>query len=416
MATTVQTPPRTIISRLLNHKIDHSYHPHFEDLVVKPLTNILPLLTGFTLLAGVLLLIHISIPQAEPYTSKFLSLSHRQPSTGLYSIGNGDVCFVLFEVLTLVGLREGCMKYLLAPFARVMGVSKERKVVRFSEQGWILMYYSVFWPLGMLIWTKSPHFSDMDQLWIDWPQRDVDGLIKFYILTQLAYWIQQVISVNIEARRKDYWLNVVHHFITITLILLCYVYHHTRVGSLILVMMDAIEILFPFAKCLRYLGFTTLCDVVFCIFFITWIMSRHVLYLMTCWSVYSDVPRIIEPSCFMGSASDLHGPLPVPDDWWHLIEPWLYPKGIVCHSDNFRVSILAYLLVLQVLMMIWFGFICKVAIGVLGGRAAEDVRSDVESDEEDSEAVANGSGWQQSQLQPGRCVGSNENKIHCKEE
>ncbi|EWG36211.1 hypothetical protein FVEG_00328 [Fusarium verticillioides 7600] len=383
MATTVQTPPRTIILRLLNHKI------------------------GFTLLAGVILLIHISIPQAEPYTSKFLFLSHRQPSTGLYSVGDGDVCFVLFEVLTLAGLREGCMKYLLAPFARVMGVSKERKVVRFSEQGWILMYYSVFWPLGMLIWAKSPHFSDMDQLWIHWPQRDIDGLIKFYILTQLAYWIQQVISVNIEARRKDYWLNVVHHFITITLILLCYVYHHTRVGSLILVMMDAIEILFPFAKCLRYLGFTTLCDLVFFLFFVTWIVSRHVLYLMTCWSVYSDVPRIIEPSCFMGSANDLHGPLPVPDDWWHLIEPWIYPKGKVCHSDSFRVSILAYLLLLQVLMMIWFGFICKVAIGVLDGRAAEDVRSDVESDEEDSEPVANGSGWQQSQLQPGRRVGSN---------
>lgn len=96
-----------------------------------------------------------------------------------------------------------------------------------------------------LIWTKASHFANMDQLWIDWPQRDVDGLTKFYILTQLSYWIQQVISVNIEARRKDYWLNVVHHFITITLILVSYVYHHTRVGGLILVMMDAIEILFP---------------------------------------------------------------------------------------------------------------------------------------------------------------------------
>nr|ACB12563.1 Fum18 [Fusarium oxysporum] len=370
MATAVKTSPRTVISRPLNHGI------------------------GLPLLAVALLLIHISIPQAAPYTSKFLLLSHRQPSTGLYSIGHGDVCFVLFKVLTLASLREGCMKYLLAPFARAMGVSKERKVIRFSEQGWILMYYSVFWPLGMLIWTKSSHFSDMDQLWTDWPQRDVDGLMKFYILTQLACWIQQVISVNFEARRKDYWLIVVHHFITITLILVSYVYHHTRVGSLILVMMDAIEILFPFAKCLRYLGHTTLCDVLFCLFFITWILSRHVLYLMTCWSVYSDVPRIIEQSCFMGSADDLHGPLPVPDDWWHLIEPWLYPN---------------------VLMMLWFGFICKVAIGVLDGRAADDVRSDDESDEEyqrteleeGSKSFANGSGWQKSQLQPGRSVRCN---------
>ncbi|KAF5966024.1 fumonisin biosynthetic ceramide synthase [Fusarium bulbicola] len=343
MATAVKTSPRTVISRPLNHGI------------------------GFPLLAIALLLIHISIPQAAPYTSKFLLLSHRQPSTGLYSIGHGNVCFILLQVLTLASLREGCMKYLLAPFARAIRVSKERKVIRFSEQGWILMYYS------------------------------------------------QVISVNFEARRKDYWLIVVHHFITITLILVSYVYHRTRVGSLILVMMDAIEVLFPFAKCLRYPGYTTLCDVLFCLFFITWILSRHVLYLMTCWSVYSDVPRIIEQSCFMGSADDLHGPLPVPGDWWHLIEPWLYPNGIVCHTDNFRVSILAYLLLLQVLMMLWFGFICKVAIGVLNGRAADGVRSDDESDEEcqrteieeGSKPFANGSGWQKSQLQPGRSVRCN---------
>ncbi|VTT64146.1 unnamed protein product [Fusarium fujikuroi] len=390
MATTVGTPPEAGTLRPFNYK------------------------TGFSLLAMALLFIDFSMPQAAPYTAKFLWLSHRQSSTGLYSIGNGDVCFVLFKVLTLSWLRESCMDYLLAPFAAAMGVAKERKRIRFSEQGWVLMYYTVFWPLGMFIWTKESHFANMDHLWTGWPQRDIDGLTKFYILTQLSYWIQQVISVNIEARRKDYWLNVVHHFITITLILVSYVYHHTRVGVLILVMMDAIEILFPFAKCLRYLGYTTLCDVVFCLFFITWVLSRHVLYLMTCWSVYSDVPRIMEVSCFIGSAGNLHGPLPVPDNWWHLIEPWLYPNGIVCHSNGFRISILVYLLLLQVLMMMWFGFICKVAIGVLDGRVVDDVRSDEESDEgsqiteleKDTNSFATVSSWQESRLQPRRSARS----------
>lgn len=105
-----------------------------------------------------------------------------------------------------------------------------------------------------VIWTKQSYFANMDHLWIDWPQRDIDGLTKFYILTQLSYWIQQVISVNVEARRKDYWLNVAHHFITITLILVSYVYHHTRVGVLILVMMDAIEILFPLRSSRHHLA------------------------------------------------------------------------------------------------------------------------------------------------------------------
>lgn len=102
-----------------------------------------------------LLYIDCSMPQAAPYTSKFLWLSHRQSSTGLYSIGNGDVCFVLFKVLTLSWLRESCMEYLLAPFAAAMGVAKKRKRIRFSEQGWVLMYYTVFWPLGMVLFGLS---------------------------------------------------------------------------------------------------------------------------------------------------------------------------------------------------------------------------------------------------------------------
>lgn len=116
----------------------------------------------------------------------------------------------------------------------------------------------------------------------------------------------------------------------------------------------------------------------------------------------------MEASCFIGSAGNLHGPLPVPDDWWHLIEPWLYPNGIVCHSNGFRISILVYLLLLQVLMMMWFGFICKVAIGVLDGRVVDDVRSDEESDEgpqiteveKDANSFATVSSWQESRLQP----------------
>lgn len=85
----------------------------------------------------------------------------------------------------------------------------------------------------------------MKELWSDWPQSELGGLMKFYILAQWAYWIQQAISVNIEAQRKDYMEMLVHHAITICLITSCYAYHQTRVGHLILVLMDVVELIFP---------------------------------------------------------------------------------------------------------------------------------------------------------------------------
>ena len=42
------------------------------------------------------------------------------------------------------------MEYILAPFARLQGVTKRKMLTRFSEQAWLLVYYSVFWTLGMV--------------------------------------------------------------------------------------------------------------------------------------------------------------------------------------------------------------------------------------------------------------------------
>ncbi|KAJ5002565.1 Sphingosine N-acyltransferase-like protein FUM18 [Colletotrichum sp. SAR 10_66] len=129
----------------------------------------------------------------------------------------------------------------------------------------------------------------MKELWSNWPQRELDGLMKIYILAQWAYWAQQVISVNIEEKRKDYVEMLVHHAITLSLIAASYAYHQTRVGHLILVLMDVIELIFPLAKCLKYIGFKKVCDVVFGVFLFVWVFTRHVFYLMVvicAWSFF----------------------------------------------------------------------------------------------------------------------------------
>lgn len=73
----------------------------------------------------------------------------------------------------------------------------------------------------------------------------MDGLMKGYMLAQWSVWTQQILVVSIEARRKDYWQMIAHHFVTITLIATSYAYHHTRAGNLILVLMDIVEFMFP---------------------------------------------------------------------------------------------------------------------------------------------------------------------------
>lgn len=85
----------------------------------------------------------------------------------------------------------------------------------------------------------------MEELWTNWPNRELSGIMKAYLLPQWAFWLQQVLVIHIEERRKDHWQMLAHHFVTVTLIASCYAYHHTRVGNLILVLMDVVDLFLP---------------------------------------------------------------------------------------------------------------------------------------------------------------------------
>ncbi|KAI0407697.1 longevity-assurance protein [Xylaria palmicola] len=332
-----------------------------------------------------LLLVHAGFPSARPWTSRFFTLSGYNPATGKYATGHDDLYFVGFCVVLFSGIRAGSMKYVLAPFARWYGLSSKKRITRFSEQGWMLMYNAVFWTLGMRIYAASPHFLNLSELWTDWPQRELDRLTKGYVLAQLAYWTQQLLVVNLEARRHDYWQMIAHHFATIALIASAYAYHHMRVTNLIFVLMDAVELIFPLAKCLKCLGFTTICDIVFGIFLVTWLATRHVFYLMVCYSIYADSPRLMPASCYHGPAEKIQGPFPVSESTSHLLEPFRDSAGTICMTESIRMGFLAYLLVLQAIMIPWSWAIVRVAIRVVRGDGAEDVRSDDEGETDEVE-------------------------------
>lgn len=104
-----------------------------------------------------LALTHLCFPRARRRTQKFFTLSYYDPSTGLYMQGWDDLSLVTFWIVVFTGLRAGVMDYVLKPYARWGGVEKPKARVRFAEQAWLLLYYSVFWTLGMVCCPFSRH-------------------------------------------------------------------------------------------------------------------------------------------------------------------------------------------------------------------------------------------------------------------
>ncbi|KAL7282270.1 hypothetical protein ACG7TL_003740 [Trametes sanguinea] len=232
-----------------------------------------------------------------------------------------------------------------------------RSVIRFAEQGWSVIYYTAQWCFGVYVHHHLPtSVLNPINVWTDYPHVPLAGPIKFYYLLQTAFYMHQVLIINAEARRKDHWQMMTHHIITIVLMVGSYFYNYTRVGCLIMVLMDLCDIFLPLAKMFRYLGMSTLCDATFVTFLLSWFVTRHVLFLLaikTTWEAWYVVPRIWDPA-----------------------------RGHFMTKETY-FGFFAMLVALQIIQLIWFWMICRVAYRVVTGQGAEDTRSDDEDDEED---------------------------------
>lgn len=344
-----------------------------------------------------LALTHTCFPRARTTTRKFFELSYYDAASGQYTQGWDDFHFVSFGIIVFTALRAATMDYVLKPLARMGGIQKKKATVRFAEQGWLLIYCSIFWTLGMYINYNSEYWLNLYEIWNHFPTRAMSGLMKGYYLLQFAFWLQQILVINMEERRKDHWQMFTHHIITSALVSMSYSYYQTKVGNVILCLMDVVDIFLAGAKLLKYLGYQTACDIGFGIFIASWVIARHCLYIMVCWSIYATVPIAMPYGCYDSVSGDRLPDSPTtPADGGNeimreVLQPFRDPEGPVCFNSRIRWAFLGLLGGLQVITLVWLWMIIKVAYRVLSGQGADDTRSDDEGDEEE-ETYENGNG------------------------
>ncbi|KAH9219895.1 protein transporter of the TRAM superfamily, partial [Leptodontidium sp. 2 PMI_412] len=337
--------------------------------------------------------VHILSPQLRMHTRKFFSLSY-EASTGsgsVYMQGTDDVYFVVAWIVYFTALRALLIELLLQPLARILGVVKKSQL-RFAEQGWIFLYYSTMWVLGMSLWVNSEYWVSHAELWTAWPAREMSGLFKLYYLIQLAFSAQLLLAIHMEARRKDYVEMLTHHIITCSLFSITYVYRYTRAANVVLCLMDFVDILLPFAKLLRYLRYEMACNIAFGVFVVSWFITRHVLFLQLLWNTYKDVPgeRTMLYGCYNGATSQRIQHIPAqPDYFSHLLWPFQDLEGVICLNSEVKYIFLGMLFLLHTLSSIWFVMILKVIAGIFSGKSAEDIRSDDEGGQQEESPIEN---------------------------
>ena len=147
---------------------------------------------------------------------------------------------------------------------------------------------------------------------------------------------------------------------------------------------------------LKYLGYAKTCDIFFGMFVVVWLFTRQIFFPMVIYSVYAHSPIDMEPGCYFydgtmvpATSSSEYDALGGNVVWSNLVKAYTDREGPVCWNPTIRYSFLGLLLSLQAIIFLWFFMIVRVVVNVVRGNAADDVRSDDEGEDEQTEEMDN---------------------------
>ncbi|XP_074658815.1 ceramide synthase 2-like [Tubulanus polymorphus] len=242
-------------------------------------------------------------------------------------------------------------------FRKRRNLDRASEIKKFTETAWRFLFYFLIFVYGFITQTQKPWFYDTAHCWIDWPLHHVTDDMYWYYMVSFGFYFSLIFSLFLDVRRKDFGEQVVHHITTILLMFLSWCNNFLRMGSLILVLHDAVDYWMEGAKLAKYLKYDRLCDTLFVIFAIVWFFTRLLLYpIKILHAIFIIAPQ------FCGMA------------------PVYYPY----------VGLLSCL---QVLHLIWFYLICKAAyIAIRTGKIQKDSRSETEEPVSSEEERGRGNG------------------------
>jgi len=221
------------------------------------------------------------------------------------------------------------------------------RMTKFCEGGWRFTFYTVMFSYGLIVLYNKPWLWDGGACWEQYPYHTVGWDIWMYYMIEIGFYVSLSITQFNDVKRKDFMQNMVHHAVTILLLVFSWSCHFIRIGTLVLIIFDCSDPLLELAKLCKYVKRDQLAEIVFGVFTLTWVFTR----------------------CFLFPSRVLYSTLSAAEKYIDM-----FPAYYIFNT---------LLIILQVLNLMWTYLILKMAINGLMKGHVEDSRSDSEASSED---------------------------------
>ncbi|XP_007954593.1 translocating chain-associated membrane protein 1-like 1 [Orycteropus afer afer] len=123
-------------------------------------------------------------------------------SRSLYNYGVKDLATIFFYMLVAIIIHATIQEYVLDKINRQMQFPKTKQC-KFNESGQLSVFYLVSCIWGTLILISENYISDTSVLWRARPHNMMTFQMKFFYISQLAYWVHAFPELYFQKTKKQ---------------------------------------------------------------------------------------------------------------------------------------------------------------------------------------------------------------------
>ncbi|CAI2374695.1 unnamed protein product [Moneuplotes crassus] len=165
------------------------------------------------------------------------------------------------------------------------GEALDLKVHKATKNCFKFFYYCGMVSFGYYVYSDTNYHSsymfgegNMMYLDSDWPFNKQPRLLKLYYMAGISYHTSDMIHLFLNSAQKDFFEMLLHHYITIMLIIGSYMTNFWNSGINVMLQMDVGEIFVGSLRCINDIWSPLICVPLFVVMNIFWVYLRIIVF------------------------------------------------------------------------------------------------------------------------------------------
>lgn len=204
-------------------------------------------------------------------------------------------------VPTYYALRKALNKEKSATNSKPVCVATEDASVidKFCKAAWHLALYTLLWIWGISLYSKQSWAYVTANFWKGWPHSETEQLeLAPFYFAETAFYVQAfIVSVTTERYRTDFAVIVLHHVVTLLLLVGSWVCGFHRIGLTVCVVQDIGDVFLYFCKFFHYTCDNRVLHAIgFSVMAVVFFATRVVILAVIVWSCFAEPEQYMQVS------------------------------------------------------------------------------------------------------------------------